>query len=61
MNQWKVYNATHLKDKTKQNEFIIILSNRLPALEKLIEDETAEEQWNVNKEAVTSLSINQNP
>ena len=54
MNQRKVYNTTLLKDKTKQNEFGITLNNRFQPLEKLIEDETVEEQWEMVKEAVTS-------
>ena len=50
----KVYNTTLLRDKTKQNQFRITLSNRLQTLEMLMEEETVEEKWKVVKEAVTS-------
>ena len=54
MNQQKVYNTTLLKDKTRQNEFRITRNDRFRALEKLIEDETVEDQWKMVKETVTS-------
>ena len=54
VNQRKVFNTTLLRDKTQQNDFRITLNNRFQALEKLIEDETVEEQCKVIKETVTS-------
>ena len=41
-----------LRDKPKQNQFRIKLSNRFQTLEKITEYENVEEKWTIFKEAV---------
>ena len=48
------YNTSLLKDKVKQEEFKITLSNKFQVLHELLEDDTIDEKWDGFKKTVQS-------